>query len=107
MSKAEDRRAELVERMADHVLAHGLTSASLRPLARAAGTSDRMLLYYFKDKAEIMRAVAEHVAARFLGMIDQRVPGKPQSLISLRRQLAELMFSPEAAPIIKHAQQHS
>ena len=37
MRKAELRKQLLLERMADHVLAHGLQAASLRPLA-AAGT---------------------------------------------------------------------
>ena len=48
-----DRRGELLDRMAAHLLAHGLEGANLRPLARAAGTSDRMLLYYFADKEEL------------------------------------------------------
>jgi len=32
------------------VLEHGLIGLSLRPLAAALGTSDRMLLYHFRDK---------------------------------------------------------
>ena len=56
MTKPDSRRTEIVERLADHVLAHGLSASSLRPLAKAAGTSDRMLLYYFADKSEMMTA---------------------------------------------------
>ena len=43
MARIEDRRALLLGKLADHVLAHGLSASSLRPLAKAAGTSDRML----------------------------------------------------------------
>ena len=50
MVEASDKRAALIDKLADHVLADGLLHASLRPLAKAVGTSDRMLLYYFKDK---------------------------------------------------------
>ena len=39
-----------------HVLAHGLGGASLRPLAKAAGTSDRMLIYHFGTKEALIRA---------------------------------------------------
>jgi len=45
MSVRTDRRQAALERMADHLLREGMTGASLRPLAAAAGTSDRMLLY--------------------------------------------------------------
>jgi AcrR family transcriptional regulator len=50
------------------VLEHGLVGLSLRPLAAALGTSDRMLLYHFGSKDELLvsllrdsndRAVAE------------------------------------------------
>ena len=56
MTKPDTRRAAILERIADHILANGLSASSLRPLAKAAGTSDRMLLYYFADKAEIITA---------------------------------------------------
>ena len=41
------RRDELAEAATDYVLEHGLIGLSLRPLAAALGTSDRMLLYHF------------------------------------------------------------
>jgi len=41
---ATDRHDALIDWLADHVLAHGLSASSLRPLAKAAGTSGRMLL---------------------------------------------------------------
>jgi AcrR family transcriptional regulator len=62
MTKSDDRRALLLNRLADHVLAHGVSASSLRPLAKAAGVSDRMLLYYFKDKAEVIEAVLTQIA---------------------------------------------
>ena len=45
-----DRREELVERATDYALEHGLVGLSLRPLAAALGTSDRMLLYHLGSK---------------------------------------------------------
>lgn len=62
--KADARRAELVSRLADTLLADGLAAASLRSLAKAAGTSDRMLLYYFPTKEALMTAALVHLAGR-------------------------------------------
>lgn len=70
----DDRRSALLDRMADHLLAHGLEGASLRPLARAAGTSDRMLLYYFADKDELLGAVLDHIAARMAALLGSSAP---------------------------------
>jgi AcrR family transcriptional regulator len=64
MIQAPDQQQQWLDRMADHVLAEGLGAASLRPLAKAAGTSDRMLLYYYQDKAGLIAAILDHVAAR-------------------------------------------
>jgi AcrR family transcriptional regulator len=52
-----DRRQVLAEAATDYVLVHGLLDLSLRPLAAALGTSDRMLLYHFKDKHDLVATV--------------------------------------------------
>src|ERR1700710_2333103 len=49
-----ERREELAEAATDYVLEHGLIGLSLRPLAAAVGTSDRMLLYHFSDKDDLV-----------------------------------------------------
>jgi AcrR family transcriptional regulator len=52
-----ERRTEWTEAATDYVLEHGLIGLSLRPLAAALGTSDRMLLYHFGSKDELVAAV--------------------------------------------------
>lgn len=47
MEKTETRRQRILNQIADHLLATGLKDASLRHLAAAIGTSDRMLLWAF------------------------------------------------------------
>ena len=49
-----DRRQVLAEAATDYVIEHGLIDLSLRPLAAALGTSDRMLLYHFRDKNDLV-----------------------------------------------------
>lgn len=81
MSRADDRRAELTARLADFLLAEGLDAASLRPLARAAGLSDRMLLYYFHDKAEVIAAALDALAARLLALLSVPAPPLPEAAL--------------------------
>ncbi|MBB3090401.1 TetR/AcrR family transcriptional regulator [Nocardioides albus] len=52
-----DRKEELLEQVVEHVLEHGLIGLTLRPLAAAIGTSDRMLIYHFGGRDELVAAV--------------------------------------------------
>ncbi|MGL5838008.1 MAG: TetR/AcrR family transcriptional regulator [Sphingorhabdus sp.] len=91
-TKNEERRSAIVERLADHILAHGLIAASLRPLAQAAGTSDRMLLYYFEDKAEIIRATLQRIAERMtIALAEQSAPD-PLPYDALVSRLSAILF---------------
>ena len=75
--KPDTKRADIIERLTAYVLAQGLSASSLRPLAKAAGTSDRMLLYYFKDKAEIITAVLEQISAQLVEMVSAHTAAEP------------------------------
>jgi AcrR family transcriptional regulator len=101
MPKPDTRRADIVERLADYVLANGLSASSLRPLAKAAGTSDRMLLYYFKDKAEIITAVLQLVSARLLEMLGEHTAPAPLPINDLRRQFADILFVDDLWPYMR------
>ncbi len=61
------RRDLLAEGACDYVLERGLIGLSLRPLAAALGTSDRMLLYHFGTRealiAEVLRRSADRSVA--------------------------------------------
>ncbi|MBR7744856.1 TetR/AcrR family transcriptional regulator [Phycicoccus sp. BSK3Z-2] len=60
------RREEIVEAATDHALDHGLVGLSLRPLAEALGTSDRMLLYHLGSKDALVAEVVRCATARAL-----------------------------------------
>jgi AcrR family transcriptional regulator len=91
----------LSDRLADHVLAHGLAASSLRPLARAAGTSDRMLLYYFADKDAVIAAALARIAARMLALLDSAAPPQPLAPAALRDHLAPLLGDPGVQPFMR------
>jgi AcrR family transcriptional regulator len=84
-------------RLADHVLAAGIAGSSLRQLAAAADTSDRMLLYYFRDKAELMTATLAVVASRLTAILDAGA-AEPASLAIVQARLAPLIADPELWP---------
>ncbi|HAM45745.1 MAG TPA: TetR/AcrR family transcriptional regulator [Propionibacteriaceae bacterium] len=72
------RREELVERATDWVLGNGLLGLSLRPLAAALGTSDRMLIYHFGSKeqliVDVLRCSAERSAAELRSLAPSLSP---------------------------------
>ncbi|MGW7521886.1 TetR/AcrR family transcriptional regulator [Streptomyces sp. NPDC054783] len=86
------KRRDLLDRVREYVLRNGLADLSLRPLARALGTSDRMLLYYFGTK--------ERMVAEALALYERRpllrtrdlleTVGPPTDPAGLRRFLEEV-----------------
>ena len=60
--KPKMSKETLLPLLAAHVIEHGLGGASLRPLAKAAGTSDRMLIYHFGDKETLVRDLLEYIS---------------------------------------------
>lgn len=101
MPKVESRRQDIIQRLTDHVLAEGLSASSLRPLAKAAGTSDRMLLYYFPDKGALIAAVLEVVAARMVILLDARKDPGPLPYALLKRQLLDIAFADDLWPYMR------
>jgi AcrR family transcriptional regulator len=69
-----NRRDELVDQVADHVLEHGLIGLTLRPVAAAIGTSDRMLIYHFENRDGLVSAVVVRTNERAVAAIDA-LPG--------------------------------
>ena len=99
MSISNERREVAIERMADHILSQGLAGATLRPLAAAAGTSDRMLLYYFADKDELLTAVLDRIAARLLLELEDAISiGPPRPFAILLEQVWAVLGSEHIKP---------
>ena len=64
------RRDVLLDQVTDHVLEQGLIGLTLRPVAAAIGTSDRMLLYHFHSRDELVTAVVAHAMERAVVAVD-------------------------------------
>ena len=63
-SMPSSRRDELAVAACDYVLERGLIGLSLRPLAAALGTSDRMLLYHFGTREALIAEVLQRATER-------------------------------------------
>jgi len=93
-------KESLLPLLTGHVLAHGLGQASLRPLAQAAGTSDRMLLYHFGTKEQLIIDLLSHVAGLYSAAIDavmaegERPASRPALMARILQQNADPAFQP-------------
>ncbi|MEF2975885.1 TetR/AcrR family transcriptional regulator [Subtercola sp. YIM 133946] len=63
-----DRRQLLLESIVDFVLENGVAQLTLRGLANAVGSNNRMLLYYFGSREELIIAALAGAEQRFPGM---------------------------------------
>jgi AcrR family transcriptional regulator len=100
MQDPEARRRAVAERLADYLLQFGLQAASLRPMAAASGTSDRMLLYYFTDKNELLAVTLGVIAERLVKILDAALPGTHPYSVLLPR-ITELLTSPSVKPYMQ------
>ncbi len=89
-----DRRRELLGRVVDHVLEHGVADLTLRGLSAAVGSNNRMLLYYFGSRDELIVTALESAGTRFpsmqsvLGIIDDATVPLDQRLDEVWRIIA-------------------
>lgn len=104
MSRTADeaRRAELLDRAVDYVCRHGLADLSLRPLAKAVGSSPRVLLYYFGSKealvVEIVRRGRERQRAMMIAL-----KGAQRSPHEVARALWREWSNPQWEPLTRLA----
>lgn len=91
-------RETLLPPLAAHVMQHGLGGASLRPLAKAAGTSDRMLIYHFGNKETLISDLLEYIASMYSAALDAAM-GSERS--QTRSQLADRILEQSDQPAMQ------
>jgi len=67
--KIVERRTELLGRVVDVLITEGISDLSLRPLAKAVGTSARLLIYHFGSKEKLLTDALEQVRERIEGSL--------------------------------------
>ena len=102
MVSRDEGRRQVQAALALHLLEYGLGRTSLRQLAGAAGISDRMLLYYYKDKAEALAAAMTAVAARLAEQLEAAVPAAGMlSPRELAATAAKFTIGPAVRPYMR------
>ncbi|MEL6503794.1 MAG: TetR/AcrR family transcriptional regulator [Pseudomonadota bacterium] len=92
-------RDALLPPMAQFLLENGVHAASLRPLAKAAGTSDRMLVYHFGSKDALVEEVLMWLADGVQAQLGLLVPAQREgTLASFATMLFELLRQPMLRP---------
>lgn len=94
------RRDELVEGALAYALRHGVADLSLRPLAAALGTSDRMLVYHFGSKRSLIDQVLDRASSHLAAIVLDEMAGRGSPTARLEN-LWERLASPEAEPYLR------
>jgi AcrR family transcriptional regulator len=87
------RRDAVLEQAAEYVLERGLAGLSLRPLAKALGTSPRMLLYDFGTKERLIHEILAEIRRQEAALLDAEV----RTLEDVWRWIA----SPQREPFLR------
>ncbi|MHA7957822.1 TetR/AcrR family transcriptional regulator [Streptomyces sp. L500] len=75
------RREELLSAAMHYVGEHGLATLTLRPLAAALGTSDRMLVYHFGSREGLVVALLDRAFADLATVWQGRQATRPSDLV--------------------------
>jgi TetR/AcrR family transcriptional regulator, fatty acid metabolism regulator protein len=78
------RRAQIIECAIDAIAELGFAQASLAQIAKRAGVSTGVILYYFAGKDELIREVIAHVYATGRALIEPRVNDEATARAALR-----------------------
>jgi AcrR family transcriptional regulator len=77
-----------------HLLRRGVATLSLRPLAAELGTSDRMLLYYFGTREQLLVAALDEVGRQLQEALVAALPGPPVAPEQVVRQVWPVLTAP-------------
>lgn len=102
-ARGEARRRELLERVTDDLATHGLVDFTLRSAARAAGTTHKVLLYYFDGADDLLVQAVTRLRERRIerGLLaaaaaDDAATGGGRTLAERVRALWPALISAEA-----------
>lgn len=94
----EQRPQQLLDAIMRYLIDHGLADLSLRPLAKAVGSSPRGLLYHFGSKEKLVVSVLAEVRRRQRAAFDQpEVPTFAAACQAIWKQIS----SPDSEPLFR------
>lgn len=91
MNKVTQKKEKIIEKVTQHLIINGLTDVGLRTLAKKAGTSDRMLIYYFETKDGLIREVLQRMSDNFTAQLDAVLGNHQREADTLFHEVMELV----------------
>lgn len=74
LQKTDERRKEIVNAVAQHLVKEGFRNSGLRALAKSIGISDRMVMYYFETKDDLIAAAITSIGENLAEGMEQSLP---------------------------------
>lgn len=101
MNTRTESREQAVKAISNFILKEGLSKTSLRTIGKAIGVSDRMLMYYFRDKADILATVLQHLASRIMQSLETAMPmGQRFPADAMFTRIVEMTDTDEFRPVM-------
>lgn len=101
MDKVTAKKAEILQRLTHYLIENGVADIGLRKLAEVAGTSDRMLIYYFATKDALIGQVLQTIAANFAAQLDAVLGQEKRNADELLTALLSLSNTPQFYAVIQ------
>ena len=95
------KRQDIVAAVAQHLLEDGFRNSGLRSLAKSVGISDRMIMYYFETKEQLIAEALLFVAGNFVDVLETVLPEKSASGPKIVSALVGFSLSEPAQPLMK------
>ena len=96
-----EKQAAFAASVAGYLLEQGLSEAGIRSLAKAAGTSDRMLIYYFGSKDELIRQASKLIVDGLAAQLDSILGSARRSRSRLLEELTVAGSDPAFSPVMQ------
>lgn len=100
MSRTANQRRpqELRDAIVQYLIKHGLSDLSLRPLAKAVGSSPRVLLYYFGSKEKLVIEVVKQIRQQQLAAYGEV---NPPTFADACQIIWKRMTAPDSEPVFR------
>lgn len=101
MDKVTAKKAEILQRITHYLIENGVADIGLRKLAEVAGTSDRMLIYYFATKDALIGQVLQTIVANLAAQLDALLGQEKRTADELLTALLSLSSTPPFYAVIQ------
>lgn len=101
MKPPTQKKQHIIDAAVAHLLQHGFANSGIRALAKSAGMSDRMVMYYFDTKNELIADALIAMADGMAASLELLVPQRRASRALLLDSMVEAGNNPDIKPVLR------